>query len=194
MHAVIEREVKRLIVWSPSQWPTYIEAARKKPFPYKVETLEYCDILDWNGLSAKAFQGDPIKDFRKMRVVTMKKKNLKAIEIKYSMKDGAETKVVEIFQSPASKKGKGRGKNKAPKTTTTSSLSVENVYDNISLEPLYRHRQTISQAKYNDLKKLCINGTIPKIFHSEYLNLPTSVQTQDNLPETDEEDDDNQNM
>ncbi|XP_060803416.1 uncharacterized protein LOC106141967 [Amyelois transitella] len=74
MHAVIEREVKRLIVWSPSQWPTYIEAARKKPFPYKVETLEYSDILDWNELSVEAFLGDPIKDFRKMRVVTMKKK------------------------------------------------------------------------------------------------------------------------
>lgn len=52
MHAVIEREVKRLIMWSPSQWPTYIEAARKKPSPYKVETLEYSDILDWNELSA----------------------------------------------------------------------------------------------------------------------------------------------
>lgn len=123
--------------------------------------------MDWNELSGKAFHGDPIFFFRKIRVVTMKKKNLKSIEIKYSMKDGTETKKVDIFQSPVSKKGKGRGKNKA---TATSSLSVENVYDNFSLEPLYSQKQPISQAKYNDLQKLCINGTIPKRFHSEYFN------------------------
>lgn len=52
MHAVIEREMKIVIVWTPSQWPTYIEAARKNPFPYKVEVLEYSDIVTyWIGMN-----------------------------------------------------------------------------------------------------------------------------------------------
>ena len=182
MHAIIEREVKKLIVWSPSQWPTYIEAARKNPFPYKVEVLEYSDILDWNELANDTFKNDPIKTFQKIRIVTFKKKNINAIEVKYSMKDNAEKQIVEVMQKPKTKKGKGRGKNKV-----TEKLDSSQNIDKYLIQSLYSSKQPLSQQKYNDLRKLCLNGTIPKRFHSEYISLPTATRVPDTLAETDDD-------
>lgn len=46
----------------------------------------------------------------------------------------------------------------------------------------------ISYLKYKDLKKLCVDGTIPKRFHKDYLEMPYSNGKEDTLIETDEED------
>lgn len=46
----------------------------------------------------------------------------------------------------------------------------------------------ISATKYKDLIRLCENFTIPKYYHSEYRNLPSTANVPDILPEMDEED------
>ncbi|CAH2095702.1 unnamed protein product [Euphydryas editha] len=51
----------------------------------------------------------------------------------------------------------------------------------------YKSGLPITRAKYNDLKKLCDTGVIPKIFHKEYLQLQT-VNIKDVLVNTDIED------
>lgn len=60
--------------------------------------------------------------------------------------------------------------------------------EEIELKALYKQPQPISAAKYKDLKHLCDNGTIPKRFHAEYLNLPYNSGVPDELNDTDEED------
>lgn len=59
------------------------------------------------------------------------------------------------------------------------------------LNSKYKSKLPITKAKYNDLKKLCDTGAIPRIFHSEYINLPSSTTGKDALIDTDIEDESN---
>ncbi|CAG9790380.1 unnamed protein product [Diatraea saccharalis] len=191
MHAVIEREVKRIIVWSPSQWPTYIESARKRPEPYKINVLEYSDFIKWDSLVSEKFTIMSQKQIqlKAMRIVTFKKKNAKSMEVKYSMSKNEEAHVVTLYDEYKGRRSKGKGKKtKRPNQDLTGAVGVEDP-TNISLPRLYDKPNPISITKYNDLKRLCTNGTIPKRFHKEYLDLPSLATVKDILPETDEEDD-----
>lgn len=58
------------------------------------------------------------------------------------------------------------------------------------LPPLYKERLPISQEKFNDLKKICDNGIVPRRFHHEYYCLPKKSKVIDTLMETDEDDTD----
>lgn len=51
----------------------------------------------------------------------------------------------------------------------------------------YKSLLPITTSKFNDLKKLCDQGVIPRNFRDEYLNLQHR-QGKDLLPETDIED------
>ncbi|CAG9781776.1 unnamed protein product [Diatraea saccharalis] len=63
------------------------------------------------------------------------------IAVKYSMKEGSESELIQVL-----------GKQKTVNTK------------------LYKTNLPITKTKYNDLKKLCETGVIPKIFQREYLN------------------------
>lgn len=58
------------------------------------------------------------------------------------------------------------------------------------MHPSYTEKIAISELKYKDLKKLCLDGTIPKTFHKDILEMPHSGNKNDTLIETDEEDED----
>jgi hypothetical protein len=76
VHAVIENEVKKVIVWSPDQWPTFIECARQRPKPYNVNVMEYTDFINWNYVTADTFTISSLKQFkmRGVRVATLKRR------------------------------------------------------------------------------------------------------------------------
>lgn len=190
MHAVIEREVRRIIVWSPSQWPTYMESARKRPEPYKINVLEYSDFIDWDSLVAEKFTNTSQKQIqlKAMRIVTFKKKNVKSMEVKYSMNENEDAQVVILYDEFKGRGSKGKGKGKKPKRQNQDLTCADTVQDTSVLPSLYDKPNCIPVAKYNDLKRLCMNGTIPKRFHKEYLDLPALGTVKDSLLETDEED------
>lgn len=112
VHAVIEKEVKKLIVWSPSQWPTFIEAARKRPKPYQVYLMEHTDFLDFRELTAKAFTPQTAKavKLQKVRIVTFKKECPNEMIVKYSMKEEAEAHKFQLHQKSSTDDGKAKGK------------------------------------------------------------------------------------
>ncbi|KAJ2952149.1 hypothetical protein O0L34_g4429 [Tuta absoluta] len=198
VHAVIENEVRKLTVWSPSQWPNFIQTARKRPRPYEVNVLDHTDFLDFEELTAKAFTPQLAKaiKFQQLRTVTFKKKVPNEITVKYSMQENAEIQKFQLHQKVLptlrGKKSKGKGKEKGKgKQRQEEEAIIQNqddVMERTIMKPLYAERLPISERKYKDLKKLCEVGTIPKRFHSEYLNLPYLLEVPDTLNETDEED------
>lgn len=52
----------------------------------------------------------------------------------------------------------------------------------------YTSKLKISEAKYKDLAKLCQTNAIPPRYHQEYLSMLQKNTVRDELPETDEED------
>lgn len=211
MHAVIEREVRKLIVWAPSQWPSFIESARKRPQPYKVSVLEHTDFINFQNLAESVFTQATLKNkdlrIKNIRVCTFKKNALTKIEVKYTMLETGDTYDIEVSKELPPKnfnargKGKGIGKRSAVRGKNTKNIdqknesAAESTSNDISqrntdnLPSLYNERLPISIPKYNDLKKLCDTGIIPRRFHCEYLNLPNKSPVKDTLNETDDDED-----
>ncbi|CAH0673862.1 unnamed protein product [Spodoptera exigua] len=194
VHATIEREVKKITVWSPTQWPSYIEAARKNPRPYNVNVMEYSDFLNWNEITAETFTTETCKTLkiRNIRIITLKKKNPNVMYIKYSMKEETSTDKVILFKKSGNKeKGKGRGKGRSKSRTILPEEGVSNnTHEEVMImspTALYKNKLQISDVKYRDLKRLCDNGIIPKRYHHDYINLPHG-NVADSLTLTDEED------
>lgn len=77
-------------------------------------------------------------------------------------------------------------KNETAAESTSNPISQMNT-DNLPF--LYKERLPIAIPKYNDLKKLCDTGIIPKTIHAEYLNLPNKSPVKDTLIETDDDED-----
>jgi hypothetical protein len=194
VHATIEREVKKIIVWSPTQWPSYIEAARKNPRPYNVNVMEYSDFLNWNEITAETFTNETSKTLkmRNIRIITLKKKNPNEMYIKYSMKEETSPDKVILFKKSGNKeKGQGRGKGRSKSRAILPDQGVSNdTHEKVmTMSPtaLYKNKLPISDVKYRDLKRLCDNGIIPKRYHHDYFNLPHG-NVADSLTLTDEED------
>ncbi|XP_045492428.1 uncharacterized protein LOC123691887 isoform X2 [Colias croceus] len=53
MHSVIDKSLKGIIVWAPSQWSTIFTMSRKSPRPYEVEVLNYADFNKWDTVAEK---------------------------------------------------------------------------------------------------------------------------------------------
>lgn len=202
MHSVIEREVRKIIVWSPTQWSSYIESARKNPRPYNVNVLEFTDFIDWDTVTQECFSNCTKElNTSKIRIATMKKKDVNTFTTKHSMKPDATTHEIKLFDNyfkPKGKgvikgKGKGKGKGKLKEKDTAPSASNETLEIKLKkefqqLKPLYKKRLAISEIKYKDLTKLCNDGVIPSRYHGDFTNLPYAKKIQDTLNQTDEDD------
>ena len=81
MHAIIEREIKKLIVWGPSQWPSFMESARKRPHAYRVNVIGHQDFFNFNDFAESVFTPATLKNknlhFKKIGICTFQKSNLK---------------------------------------------------------------------------------------------------------------------
>lgn len=160
IHSVIEGSVKKLIVWAPSQWATVCQMARKEPQPYQVHFLQYTDFKGYDEIADKYFKSHLIGKINKIRIATFKKSCMNKMAVKYSMQnDAAEEKI-----------------------------SVIGLCDKIINQQIYTGQIPITEKKFNDLKKLCDNGAIPRLFRNEYLNLPSCSTATDTLNESDIED------
>lgn len=164
VHAVIETNLKKTIIYAPSQWYTVFTTARKDPFPYEVQKLTFEDFYKWDCISEKYFKGNLTGKISKIRIATFKKSNISKVSVKYSMDKSAKSSVVEI-----------QYKTRVP------------------LMSCYRSRLPIAKAKYDDLVKLCKDKVIPDQFQKEFTDIPCSASAKDTLPESDIEDMDRDN-
>lgn len=73
VHAVIERSLKKIIIYAPSQWFTVFTTARKDSFPYEVEELTFEDFCRWDCIAEKYFKGNLPGKISKIKIATIKK-------------------------------------------------------------------------------------------------------------------------
>lgn len=169
VHATIENHVKRQVVWGPSEWPTLIRNSRVKLTPYTVHILKHQDFLDW-----KTFQSRTFPSSLKQEDKTVVK--LKALRRIVFKKD--EPDVIFVSDTPSS--------------NNLSMVSIKKearkLIPNQFPARAYKTRIPIATEKYQSLKLLCNNNTIPAIYQNEYLSLPTKPTVPNCLLETDEED------
>lgn len=176
--------ISALIVWSPTQWPTFMETARKVPRPYQVNILDHTDFIDWqiksNDLFTKKTMSNKDLRLKDLRVVTFKKNKLNVMEVKYTMQEDGDVYEIPLGLEVEPKTIKGKGKGKSSRS--------ERVDFNDCLPKLYPNRIPISYAKFKDLKKLCDEGTIPKPYQQDYLTLPYDTQVIDTVSVNEESD------
>lgn len=159
MHSIIEKNLKGIIVWAPSQWSTIFNLSRKTPRPYEVEVLNYADFKKWDAVAEKYFKGNLTGKISKLRTVTFKKSVANMAFVKCSMNPDAQTEQIEIVKK-----------------------------NNLQLKPCYKAMLPICKKKYTDLNKLCSNNVIPTVYHTEYRSMNNDSKVQNCLAETDEED------
>lgn len=94
VHAIIENNLKRTIIYAPSQWYTVFSTARNDPSPYEVERLTYEDFYKWDSIAEKYFKGNLLGKISKIRIATLKKNNV--MKIKYSMNKSAKSHTIEV--------------------------------------------------------------------------------------------------
>jgi len=170
MHATIESNLKKKIIWAPSEWPTVISNARFKPKPYEVFTLKHEDFMDYKTLQINIFPKlSKADDGTKIKINDIKRvsftKQSSVITIQNSFDPDSDKKEVTVNK---------------PKQRRGSNSSV--------LQPAYKKKLSISIQKYNDLAKLCKDGVIPLRYHREFLEMSGRTNVNDTLGETDEED------
>lgn len=143
-HAVIDRHMKKKIVWAPSEWATLIRNARINPRPYIVTEMTYDSFLNFkNSINNRTFTKNVenekilLSQIRQMKL----KKNSNVVEYRYSLIDDTVHKAV----------------------FTANSKKIDKAYNT---------KIPIAIKKYNDLTNLCKNGIIPKVFHHQYMDMP----------------------
>ncbi|CAI6374747.1 unnamed protein product [Macrosiphum euphorbiae] len=97
-------------------------------------------------------------------------KNSPTITLQFSYSLGSQKKHVTIKQPKQRRRSK------------------ENNYQTLELQSAFNSKLPISEAKYNDLLKLCSSGVIPNRYHKEFKSLKKKETVEDVLGETNEED------
>lgn len=72
--------------------------------------------------------------------------------------------------------------------TENTEMHTIQFFENNKLISQGKGKLPISSAKYNDLKRFCEKGTIPKRFRADYIKLPFKSDEVETLLNTDEED------
>ncbi|KAJ0172677.1 hypothetical protein K1T71_011816 [Dendrolimus kikuchii] len=140
---------------------TVFATARQEPAPFAVERLNYEDFYRWDSVSDKYFKGNLTGKISKIRIMTFRKEKQ---SVKY-----------KITMNP-----------------TSASFDVEvQSKTKVSLLPCYRSQLPISNAKYDDLVKLCVDKVILNCFKHEFVNISRATNVKDCLPESHIEDCDN---
>ncbi|KAL0860043.1 hypothetical protein ABMA27_010358 [Loxostege sticticalis] len=151
-------ETKNLIVWAPSQWPTFMESARKRPKPYKVEVLEHTDVINFNEMSDAIFTPVTIKNknlrLKQIRVCTFKKSDLTQMHVKYSMKEDSTTYVIGLSKT-LQEKGKGKCSGKENHRQAGEAFIIPKIFHNeyLNLPNITNVKDTLNESDNDDCEE-----------------------------------------
>lgn len=172
MHACIESNYRKKIIWAPSEWPTIVTNARVRPENYEVSVLDHTFFKNWKKLQDEILpEKTKLEDGSKLTI-----KNLRRV---FFIKNEDFFKVSKSFCGEDNMIKVMLKKKRSCATNTTLIHEPQKIYDT----PL-----GINPAKYKDLMNLCSKGIIPGRYHDEYKKMKTEKDVQDALMETDEED------
>lgn len=104
VHSAIDSNLKKKIVWAPSEWPTIIVNSRNKPKPYEVFVLKYTDFMDFKKFQAYNFPKlTTTNDGQKIKICDVKKvtfpKKSSTILLNFCYNPESEKKTVTITQT-----------------------------------------------------------------------------------------------
>lgn len=170
MHALIEKKSKRVSVYHPDQWMTVAQCAKVQGDPYTVLPLTHESFFDFKAVARQTMQ-NTTKNTRKQTVNWLKIKCLRVTEDDRDTVHYKYRQIDDFMQLKIS-------------TTNTRNNPQARVAGMVLLS-LYTQQVPISPAKKEDLLKLCTTGVIPAHNHHYYINLPTSDNTTDCLPDVD---------
>lgn len=165
MHSTIERASEYAKIYIPEDWLNVIRLARKDN-PYMVEVLDHSKFKDFKamrGYTIKATDGTVLK-WANVRWLQVKKDVPNSLFFKFDYWE--EFKEVRFTR-----------------IVTRSDIS-SSMDTNLYPEPL-----PLKQVKYKDLMAMCRDGTIPKNYHSYYVNLPVAENENSDTGATNDDDD-----
>jgi len=165
VHSVIEKQKSRLLrggsIFSPQQWTTVIQSAKKTGKPFKVNEFIYKDFLDFKKMSKSI--GNNINKNTNGQKITWN--DIKIIKVSKDLPDRIQYKTsygqndfLEIIVSR--------------KTRTSKQKSIE-----LELNPLYQQPPGISKEKKRDLINLCDAKFIPDTYHYFFKQLNITTNT-----------------
>jgi len=174
VHSTIEKQKNRLLrggsIFSPLQWPTVIQTAKKTGKPFKLNELTHTDFIDFKQLSK-----DIGNNFNKNTTgQTVLWRDIKIIKVTKEFPDRffykttyGEADFKEII---------------VLKKTRNSKIKSSN----INLKFAFSEEPGITQIKKKDLISLCEAKLIPDTYHSFYKNLKVSeINNTNNNEESD---------
>ncbi|XP_060873734.1 uncharacterized protein LOC132947452 isoform X2 [Metopolophium dirhodum] len=152
-----------------SEWPTLIRNAYTNPRPLEIVEMKSSDFFDWTLFSNSIFpnhlktDGGEIISISELRYVLFQKEENKINLLAFNSDTNICPEKLVMIK-----------KRRNPKI------------------PCYTENYGISNAKFNNLTKLCKDGIIPKKFHKEYLDMKPDKNVKDCLNQTDVEDEDDE--
>lgn len=168
IHSTIESFIRQRNVWAPSEWPILISNCRTNPRPYICIEMKYNDFLDW-----KTFSQYMLPSNIKIKYLALRSAVFQQNDTKFSVKYGYFDESEEVTFDVAT--------HRTRKANENIRSGPKNIYDN---------KLTISTPKHRDLMNLIEKNSIPQKYHSEYGSFSSNIAVQDVLPESDEEDSD----
>lgn len=163
VHSLIEKNIKRALksgtIYTPAQYVTLVQTAKKSGSPFKVVELTHDDFLDLKKLTERTIsnlktnsEGQVLK-FSDISILKVEKENLSRFFYKTSFKE-ADFKSVNIV---AEKR-------------TRNPLSLPS-FEGLKIEKAYQEKLPISKKKYDDLMFLVKSNAITKSHSDFYTNL-----------------------
>lgn len=162
VHAVIEKYTAKINIQAPSEWPTILRNARRRPKPYEVINVHFKDFLDWKVL---------------------------AVPKKLKGSDGIEIKINDIKIAKFSKSDSNKIWISTSYDTDCVFHDIEWPMRKIVQVPQsYASELPINKKKLKDLLDLCKNLSINREYHGEYFALSSGKNVPDTLAESDVDD------
>lgn len=153
VHALIEKQSKGKLIYTPQQWYALVRWAKISGKPYKVFEVDQSQIFDYkpllNGRNWKKDTNNQIVKWNQIKEISIRKNEPDCIFFKYDL----------------------QGESHCLKTLIGTRTRA-NVLNYSNLENAYPQGiLPITDAKYKDLISLCDCGVIPREYHCVYKEL-----------------------
>ncbi|KAI8435869.1 hypothetical protein MSG28_004078 [Choristoneura fumiferana] len=167
VHALIEKESKGKMIFTPDQWYALVRWAKTTGKPYNVIELTQQDVFDYKPLlDERNWKRDTTNInvmWNKVKEVRVEKDAPNCLFFKYDLK----------------------GEQFCLNTVITTRRRGKIMNDDVELKMAYGNPLTITDAKYKDLISLCQSGVIPKEYHTFFKNINYSANIGDNSDDSD---------
>lgn len=155
VHALIERNAKNKLIYTPAQWFGLVRWSKVNPPNYNVIEMNVTDFYNYKMLLDGRNWAKNIKkqkvSWNKIKEVQVVSNEPYILNYRYNFED-------ENVMSLITKKA-------------YSSRRNNSLIDTELLEPCYSNNLPITLAKFNDLISLCQGRIIPQVYHSFYQQL-----------------------